>query len=223
MAVRSAMPWPVRWAFVAVVFGFCAAIALWAFEFGKVIAGLDSDTKAELVSLRAEVAKLREERDRAQAVANTSDSLLTAEKSTQEHLNARNRQLETEIRALREDLGFFEQLIPAAGTEGIAIRALQADVLGDVQLAAQLKWQVLVIQPSKNAPEFNGKLELTLTGTLNGKAWMMNLPEGSRPLQLRQYRRLEGVVDLPPGAMVKTVSAKVVEGNVARAVQAVKL
>ena len=223
MAVRSAMPWPVRWAFIAVVFGFCAAISLWAFEFGKVIAGLERDTREELIALRAEVHKLREERDRAQAVVNTSDSLLMAEKSTQEHLSARNRQLEAENRALREDLGFFEQLIPAASTEGIAIRGLQADILGDAQLGAQLKWQVLVMQPSKNAPEFSGKLEVTLTGLLQGKAWMMNLPEGPRPLQMRQYRRLEGVVDLPHGAVVETVSDKVVEGGVARAVQALKL
>jgi len=34
MAVRSALPWPFRWAVWAIVAGFCAAIALWAFEFG---------------------------------------------------------------------------------------------------------------------------------------------------------------------------------------------
>mgnify|MGYP000735789456 CR=1 FL=1 len=39
MAVRSALPWPFRWAMLAIVLGFCAAIGLWAFEFGKEIAG----------------------------------------------------------------------------------------------------------------------------------------------------------------------------------------
>jgi hypothetical protein len=223
MAVRSAMPWPVRWVMIAVVFGFCAAISLWAFEFGKVIAGLERNSKEELASLRTEVQKLRDERDRAQSVVNTSDSLLTAEKSTQEHLTARIRQLEADNRALRDDLGFFEQLIPASGADGIAIRGLQAEIMGDPKLGAQLKWQILVIQPTKNAPEFNGKLELTLTGTQNGKAWMMNLPGGPKALQLRQYRRVEGVVDLPPGAVVQTVSAKVMEGTASRAVQAIKL
>jgi hypothetical protein len=223
MAVRSALPWPVRWVAIAIMFGFCAAVALWAFEFGKVIAGLERNAKEELASLRVEVQKLREERDKAQAVVNTSGSLLTAEKSTQDHLTNRIRQLEAENRVLRDDLGFFETLIPASGTEGVAIRGLQAEIMGDPQLSAQLKWQVLVIQPSKNAPEFKGKLELTLTGTLNGKAWMMNLPDGPKALQLRQYRRMEGVVDLPPGAVVKTVSAKVMEGAASRAVQAIKL
>ena len=125
--------------------------------------------------------------------------------------------------ALRDDLGFFEQLIPASGGEGIAIRGLQAEIMGDPQFGAQLKWQVLVILPVKNAPDFNGKLELTLNGLQNGKAWMMNLPGGPKALQLRQYRRVEGVIDLPPGAVVQTVSAKVMEGNTSRAVQAIKL
>ena len=51
MSVRSAMPWPLRWALAAIVFGFCAAIALWAFEFGKDIAGLERGAKEELADL----------------------------------------------------------------------------------------------------------------------------------------------------------------------------
>jgi hypothetical protein len=39
MIVRSHLPWPLRWAVVALMFGFSAALALWAFEFGKEIAG----------------------------------------------------------------------------------------------------------------------------------------------------------------------------------------
>jgi hypothetical protein len=53
MIVRSHLPWPLRWAVVALVFGFSAALALWAFEFGKDIAGLDRGSKEELAQLRA--------------------------------------------------------------------------------------------------------------------------------------------------------------------------
>ena len=176
MAVRSAMPWPLRWAGVAIMLGLCAAITLWSFEFGKSIAGLDSGAKEELLRLRADVEKLREERDKAQSILNTSGSLLTAEKAAQERLVAQIKSLEAENRALRDDLGFFEKLIPASGAEGVAIRALQAEVLG----GTQLKWQVLVIQPVKNAPEFRGKLEMSIGGSLDGKPWMMDLPGGGR-------------------------------------------
>jgi hypothetical protein len=219
MAVRSAMPWPFRWAGVAIMLGFCAAISLWAFEFGKDIAGLDSGAKEELLRLRNDMAKIREERDKAQSVFNTSASLITAEKAAQERMAAQIKTLEAENRALRDDLGFFEKLIPSSAVEGVAIRGLQAEMLG----ASQLKWQVLVIQPTKNAPEFRGKLEVNIVGTLDGKPWMMNLPGGAQPLQFRQYRRIEGMIDLPPLAVVKNVSAKVVEGSHTRAVQSIKL
>lgn len=219
MAVRSAMPWPLRWAGVAIVLGFCGAIALWAFEKGKDIAGLDRNAKEELAQLRAEVTKLRDERDKAQSVLNTSGSLITAEKATQERLVTQIRALEAENRSLRDDLAFFEKLRPATGNEGIAIRGLQAEVLN----GTQLKWNVLLMQPVKNAPEFRGKLELSVSGVLDGKPWMMALPGGAMPLQFRQYRRIEGMVDLPAHAVVKNVSAKVVDGAATRAVQTISL
>jgi hypothetical protein len=219
MAVRSAMPWPIRWAGAAVVLGFCGSISLWAFELGKEIAGVDTGAREELVRLRDDVVKLRAERDKVQSIINTSGSLITAERAAQERLTNQIRTLEAENRALRQDLGFFEKLIPASGAEGVAIRGLQAEVLA----GTQLKWQVLVIQPIKNAPEFRGKLELSVSGTLEGKPWMMQLPGGPMPLQFRQYRRVEGMIDLPPEAVVKNVSAKVVEGSVSRAVQNLSL
>jgi hypothetical protein len=219
MAIRSAMPWPVRWVLAAIVLGFCAAIALWAFEFGKGIAGLDSGAKEELARLREEVSRLRDERDRAQSVANTAGSLLTTEKSAQERLVAQIKRMETENRELRDNLGFFEKLLPTGVADGISIRGLQAEVLS----SAQIKWQVLVIVAAKNAPEFNGKLEVTFEGLQNGKPWSMTLPGGAQALQVRQYKRLEGVVELPAQSVVKTVSAKVIEGSTTRAVQTVKL
>jgi hypothetical protein len=220
MAIRSNTPWPVRWVVAALMLGFCAALGLWAFEFGKDIAGLDSNTKEELAQLKQEAAKLREERDKAQSISNTSESLLTAEKAAQGKLTVQVKLLENENRALRDDLGFFEKLMPSGGAESIAIRGMQAEQLGG---GTQIKWQVLVIQPGKNAPDFNGKIELTLGGTQLGKPWSMPMPGGIQNLQFKQYRRLEGVVDLPPQVVVKTLSAKVTEGSATRAVQSIKL
>ena len=123
MAVRSALPWPFRWAVLAIVFGFCAAIGLWAFEFGKDIAGLEKGSKEELVRLRAEVQGLKASLDQAQSIANTAGTLVTTEKASYERLAAQVKQLETDNRSLRDDLGFFEKLIPAAAGDGVAIRA----------------------------------------------------------------------------------------------------
>src|SRR3990167_15847 len=216
MSVRSAMPWPVRWLVLAVVFGFCAAVALWAFEFGRSIAGLDAVSREELQRLHSEVDRLREENLQRQAVANTSGSMLVAERTALEQLTARLRQAEAENRALREDLGFFEKLIPAnAGGGSIAIRGLQAELLADTHL----RWQVLLMRPVKNAPEFKGRLELVVAGTRDGKSWSQTLSGEGQALQLRQYRRMEGVVDLPLRTVVKTITARVLEGAVVHASQ----
>ncbi len=219
MSVRSAMPWPIRWILGAVMLGFSAAIAVWAFEFGKDIAGLDSNAKDELKVLRAEVIQLKEEREKTLTIANTSGSLLTAEKAAQEKMAAQLQQLEAINLQLRDDLGFFEKLLPAGGSDGVSIRGLQAELLS----ASQLKWQVLVIQPVKNAPDFNGKLDVTINGLVAGKPWTTTLPGGAQVLQFKQYRRIEGILDLPPQAVVKTVTVKVVEGASIRSAQTFKL
>lgn len=226
MSVRSALPWPVRWAIVALVFGFCAAIGLWAFEFGRDIAGLENGGQTELLQLReklrtlqAEVDAAREQRDQAQSVANTSGVLVAAEKASSERLASQLKQLDEDNRRLRDDLGFFEKLIPASSAEAVAIRGMQAEPLD----GGKIRWQVLVIQSKKNAPELVGHLEISFVGLLGGKPWTSPQPPISVPLKVSQYGRLEGVFDVPLGVNVKTMTAKVMEGNVLRVSQTIKL
>lgn len=226
MAIRSAMPWPFRWAIFAIVLGFCAAIGLWAFEFGKDIAGLEKGSKEELLHLRSELTDVKtelvtvkQERDRAQSIANTADTLVTAERSSHESMLAQLKQLETENRALRDDLGFFEKLIPTAGVEGLAIRSLQADL----QNGNTLKWQVLVIQSGRNPTEFNGRLDVSFSGLLDGKPWTSNVAGASPAIKVRQYGRIEGAFDIPAQVVVKGMSAKVMDGAVVKATQSIKL
>lgn len=219
MTVRGALPWPLRWVALALMLGFSAAIGLWAFEFGKSIAGLDKNAKEELIKLRAEVAQLRVENDKNISIVNTSGLTLVTEKAEKDKLNAQLKQLEADNRALRDDLGFFEKLTNVSNAESLAIRSLHAELVA----GNQLKWQALVIQPLKNAPEFEGKLELTFSGFQNGKPWSMALPSGPLPLQLTQYKRVEGLLDLPAQVVVKAISAKVLDGNTSKAMLSIKL
>lgn len=226
MSVRSAMPWPFRWAVWAIVMGFCAAIGLWAFEFGKGIAGLEKGSKAELLALREQVLDLQAEltaakqaRDQAQSVANTAGTLVTAEKSSQERLVTQVKQLEADNRSLRADLGFFEKLIPVAGVDGVSIRGLQAELIG----ASTVKWQVLVIQANKNAPEISGRMDITFSGQLNGKPWSATLADGPQAIKIKQYGRAEGQFELPAQVVLKGVTAKLMDGATVRATQSIKL
>jgi hypothetical protein len=92
-----------------------------------------------------------------------------------------------------------------------------------VQDGRQVKWQVLVIQPLKNAPEFTGKIELSFSGVQSGRPWSATLPDGPQTIKLRQYARAEGTFELPPQTLLKGVSVKVLDGHVVKAVQSIKL
>lgn len=226
MSIRSAMPWPFRWAVVAIVMGFCAAIALWAFELGKDIAGLEKVSQKDLERLRGQVVVLQDElsrvqleRDQAQKAALTVDTLIKAEKAAQESLLEQVRQLEQTNRALQDDLGFFEKLIPSTGAAGISVRGLQAEMQG----LNKLKWQVLLIQSSKNTTVFNGRLEMTFSGLEGGRNWSAGLPTGAMVVKVEQYGRMQGVLDVPPNVVVKQVTVRLMEGTNLRATHSVKL
>jgi hypothetical protein len=219
VAVRSHMPWPLRWVVLALAFGFSASLALWAFEFGKEIAGLDRDSREEIAQMRAELQSLRAERERAQSIANTADSLLKTERVTQERLTQQLRQAEEEIISLKADLGFFERLLPAPG-DGLAVRSLQAEPVQP----GQMRYQLLVMQSGRSPAEFKGRYEIQLAGTLDGKPWTFTPPPAQRALALKQYARVEGMLDHPDTAVVESLQVRVLDnsGGV-RASQTVKL
>jgi hypothetical protein len=208
MIVRSHLPWPLRWAALAVVLGFSAAIALWAFELGKSLAGLDRDDQEELGRLRAEIVQLREDHRQAAQVANTADSLLKTERAAQDRLAQQLRQLEAEKQVLRNDLGFYEKLLPSKG-EGLQLRGLQAEL----SAPGQLKYQLLVVQNGKAPTEFKGRYDLLLTGQLEGKSWTLPMPGGPQALQMRQVTRVEGLIDHPAEAVIKTVQVRVMDAK----------
>jgi hypothetical protein len=209
MIVRSHLPWPLRWAVAALMLGFSAALALWAFEFGKSIAGIDRDANEELQRLRVEVLQLRGEREKVVSIANTAESLLKTEKTVQDKLALQLKQAESENLSIKSDLGFFQRLLPATAGDSPMIRALQVEP----QTAGRTRYQLLVMQAGKAPAEFKGRYEIALTGTLDGKPWSFAMPGGTQPLQLKQYLRIEGTLEYPPQAVVKSASVRVTDAS----------
>ena len=224
MAVRSHLPWPLRWMVAALMLGFSAALALWAFEFGRSIAGLSAggrDASGLISQMRQQIDEARRDRDAAQSVANSADSLLKAERVTQQRLAEQVKALEAENQALKDDLGFFERLLPTSSGQALAIRGLQVEAAGP----GQWRFQMLVMQQGgRHQPEFKGRVELRLSGERDGKAWSGSAPAFQQTLSFRQYRRLGGTVPAPSSDSVKEVQASVLdESGRARATQTVRL
>jgi hypothetical protein len=209
VAVRSALPWPLRWLLGGLVLGLSAALGLWAFEFGRDVAGLDRHSRDELRQLRADHEKLQAALEKAQAVANTAESQLTAERVAQERLASQLRDLEERNRQLYRELGFFEQLMPASGGASVTIRGFRAQRLEP----GRVSWQLLVLQPARNANEFRADMEITLAGTLDGKPWSLRDPGGRRTVGVKQYLRMQGEVVVPSQAVVHSLAVRFVQNG----------
>jgi hypothetical protein len=210
VTVRSRLPWPLRWVLVALTLGFCAALGLWAYEFGKDIAGVDRGAQAEVTQLRDELNRIRGEHDRAVSVANSADSLLKAERATQESLAARVKSLESENLALTRDLAFFERLMPSTGgNKVLSLRGLQIEV----EAPGRLRYQGLLMQAGGRTGEFRGRYELILNGAQDGRAWSMPVQVAGNAVNLKQYQRLEGTVGYPANAVVKQVEVRVLDAS----------
>jgi hypothetical protein len=223
MAVRSHLPWPLRWALAALMLGFSGALALWAFDFGRNLAGLKHDSGAQqeaMTELRQQLVDARRDRDAAQSVANSADSLLKTERVTQERLAEQVKSLEAENLALKDDLGFFERLLPASA-DGLSIRGLVVEP----QAAGQWHYQLLLMQQGgRKQADFAGRIELLPSGLKDGRPWIAAAAAVTMPLSFKQYRRVEGQFPLPAGVVVKQVQVRVLDASGAiRASQSVNL
>ncbi|MGZ3239795.1 MAG: DUF6776 family protein [Burkholderiaceae bacterium] len=230
MAIRTQLPWPVRAVLFAIVIGWASAIGMWVYDLGRGFAGFNSDsTKLQIVSLKQQIEKLSAERDEFSTTVNASESRLNIEKSVQAQLAAQVKTLEVENAKLKEDLVFFESLLPATtGSQGISIRRLMAESIA----SNQLRYRLLVMQGGqggKGEREYVGDLQLVVTVIQDGKSAMINFPDGKSggaekfKLGFKYYQRVEGVLTLPQGVLIKAVQARILDKGQIRAQQSVNL
>lgn len=215
------MPWTTRLLAFVIVLGLGGALALWIYDLGRGLTGLHADeTRQQLNRYKEQLELLTAERDQLSAAANASESKLNIERSAQKQLAAQVKTLESETTRLKEDLAFFESLLPnATGPAGVAIRRLKIEHMSP----NQLRYRLLIMQGGKGDHQFVGQLQLAVTVIQDGKSAMMIFPEGNPAEQakfklgFRHYQRVEGVLTLPEGTSAKLVQARVLENGQVRA------
>lgn len=227
VSIRHHLPWPLRLLMLAIVLGLAGAIAMAVYDWGHQLARPSKQADpAELEGLRDRLSQVSAERDRFSGSVDAAESQLQIERTAQKQLAEQVKTLITENARLKEDLAFFESLLPSStGAAGISIRRLTAEMIAP----NQLKYRLLVMQGGKGERNFVGNLQLTVNMVREGKNAMMIFPDNKTgetekfKLTFQHYQRLEGVLNLPEGATVQTVQARILEKGQLRAQQSAKL
>lgn len=215
VTVRSRLPWPLRAILGFVVLAIAAAAGVAIYEYGKNFAGPDrKELLADIGRLQSSLREVTAERDRFAALSTAHEAQLKVERAAQEQLAQQVATLETESNRLKEDLAFFESLLPAGtGNKGVVIRSFRVQAEGEPN---QMRYRLLVQQAGKPDRDFVGSVQLQVSFTQGGRNFTLTVPEpGATPermlqLSFRHYQRIEGSFALPAGAVARSVLVKIV-------------
>ncbi len=218
MAVRAHMPWYMRW--IALGVALVAVVgASWAtYHFGSEFAGFrKSEIESEMKRLNeltvkqaAELAELR------QKLA-ASDSQRQIEAVTYGDLAKQVKGLSDENAGLKDDLAFFQSLLPTAGRdESIALGRLKVE---PDAVPGEFKYRMLLVQGGQRPADFAGHVQIVVSAVQGAEKIVLALPpaaDGKSPqyqLNFKSFQRVEGSFKIAPGAVVKTVQVRVYQNG----------
>lgn len=245
VAVRSELPWRVKamlllaaMLIIALIVG-AALIALRSRPSVPLEAGVLS---AEIEQVRADAKQAVAERDSKLALLVQLENQQKIDRAASEQVQLQLKALENENARLKEDLAFFESLLPTpANAKGVVIRSFRLQALNDEREEGKapakktnrkpgdepqaLRYRLLVQQSGRPERDFVGAVSLTVSLQQGGRPWILQLPDatipdaGPPPLAFRHYQRVEGTFELPEGAVVRSVLVKIQSNGEVRAQQ----
>lgn len=231
--MRAQLPWRMKVVlFLALIsiFALVVAAALVAISFNRApVAENIAASSAETDQIRADARQAISERDRQTALAVQLDNQLKVDRAAQEQMQSQLKALENENARLKEDLAFFESLLPTpANAKGVVIRSFRLQALNESDRdpgresnrkpgrePMALRYRLLVQQSGRPERDFVGAVLLTVSLQQGGRPWVLQLPDstlpeaGPPPLSFRHYQRVEGTFELPEGAVVRSVQVKI--------------
>ncbi len=213
---------------MVVLSGVSLALAGWIYDAGQRFAGFHQGaSEHEIAGMRERIAQLEADLEGARKVANSSESRLRIESTSQERLTSQIKALEEENTRLKSDLATFESLAGGqTGNAGLAISRLQILPAGD----GLYRYRLLLAQTGdKKDKEFNGMIQLVAVVQRGGETAMMLFPAADDPaasqykVNFRYFRRLEGTFKVAAGERVQRVEARLIQDGVVKASQSVAL
>lgn len=227
LAIRAHVAWYWRALLAVGVISLSLASAAWIYDAGRKMAGFRSpESGEELQSLRDYVMELDSELTKLRGLVGTGESSLQMERATLRKLASQVRVLEGENAALREDLAFYEGLLPGAqqvSDEGVRIDRLRIE---PAEAEGDYRYRLLVVvggDPRRGG--FKGSLALRAVLLQNGGKATIDIPAKAPAggLEVKRLHRVEGVFAIPAAARLLSVEASLLQDGQVRATQSAML
>ncbi|THJ36501.1 hypothetical protein E8K88_00960 [Lampropedia aestuarii] len=145
------------------------------------------------------------------------DALALVDEATQQALRQQVKELQLENQHLKNELRFYENLLPADDKGDFSIRGFTAERRSE----EALNWQLLLMQLKRDAGTFKGELEWLIVGELDGKPWRLPANERRQAIDMQSYLRLEGQLRIPAQLQLGSVTVVVWQDKRERARQSI--
>jgi len=224
MAVRTHLGWPWRLAIGCALLAIVSGMWLWGFDFGQILGGFNrAEVEARIASLEGEAANATRQASELRARNTQLESDLAMMQGAQSALEKQTLELTHENAQLKEEVAFLQRLFSENRQPGLGIQRLEVERSGP----DLFRYSVLLVRGGNPKDDFEGylKLEAVLVPSLGAPSELRSQtvslpdddPEAKDPLRLRfkYYQRVEGIIHVPPGLELRTLTARAFENGAA--------
>jgi len=218
VAVHPHVPWYWRWLAVIVSAAALGGVGWATYDIGLTFAGYrQSEAGRALSQLNRTIDHQRQELSALRTRVAQAEQQLQIERATYGDLGKQLKTLAEENAALKEDLAFFQSLMPASPRDGgLSINRFKVQ---KEALPGEYRYRLLLVQASQRAKEFRGRLQFVLNLQQDDRKVVLMLPPENDNsvkeyrLRFKFFQRIEGTFKVSPEAVVKSLQVRVFENG----------
>lgn len=218
VSVHADVPWYWRSLGVAAAIVALGSLGWMIYDYGLTFAGYrQSEAGRALSQLNRTIDHQRQELAALRTRVAQSEQQLQIERATFADLTKQIKTLAEENAALKEDLAFFQSLMPAGARDrGLSINRFKVQ---KEALPGEYRYRLLLVQASQRAKEFHGRLQFVLDIRQDNRKVVLMLPPDNEKdvkeyrLTFKFFQRVEGTFKVSPDAVVKSLQVRVFENG----------
>lgn len=218
VAVTAHVPWYMRWVILTCVVGAIVGASWATYYFGSEFAGFrKSEIESEMKRLNALTAKQEAALAETRKLLAISDSQRKIESASHGDLAKQVKSLSVENASFKDDLAFFQSLLPAPGKDdAVAVNRFK---LEPDAMPGEFRYRMVLVQGGQRPVDFQGTLQLVITAQQGAQKVVLTLPAEndakSQQFQLnfKSFQRVEGTFKVEAGTVVKNIQVRVYQNG----------